>query len=202
MKVAGFLPAILPLFGLLVAGVSAAEPVEYVRICDAFGAGFHYVPGTDTCLRAENGDQRTQTELGLIRRDSPLAARVRALESKFCDDCFAVVRSDGSSSLSQHLQSSERSGTGKYKVLFRKRLDQCAFDATLGHVSDASPPPPPGLISVAPLAVPKDTGVAVWTYNAQGELADRPFHLNFECKSKPPFCQLSNDGGTGPCPED
>ena len=28
-----------------------AAPVEYVRVCDAFGAGFFYVPGTDTCLR-------------------------------------------------------------------------------------------------------------------------------------------------------
>lgn len=28
-----------------------AAPVEYVRICDAFGEGFFYIPGTDTCLR-------------------------------------------------------------------------------------------------------------------------------------------------------
>ena len=28
-----------------------AAPVEYVRICDAYGAGFFYIPGTDTCLR-------------------------------------------------------------------------------------------------------------------------------------------------------
>jgi len=27
------------------------EPVEYVRICDAYGAGFFYIPGTETCLR-------------------------------------------------------------------------------------------------------------------------------------------------------
>ena len=24
------------------------EPVEYVRICDAYGAGFFYIPGTET----------------------------------------------------------------------------------------------------------------------------------------------------------
>jgi len=29
----------------------AEEPVEYVRICDAFGSDFFYIPGTDTCLR-------------------------------------------------------------------------------------------------------------------------------------------------------
>ncbi len=27
------------------------EPVEYVRICDAYGAGYFYIPGTETCLR-------------------------------------------------------------------------------------------------------------------------------------------------------
>src|SRR5215203_228013 len=31
--------------------VQKAAPVEYVRICTAFGAGFFYIPGTDTCLR-------------------------------------------------------------------------------------------------------------------------------------------------------
>ncbi len=27
------------------------EPVEFVRVCDAFGTGFFYIPGTETCLR-------------------------------------------------------------------------------------------------------------------------------------------------------
>ncbi|MGY2050442.1 porin [Methylobacterium sp. JK268] len=42
----------------VVAGAQAADlpikkaaPVEYVRICSAYGAGFFYIPGTDTCLR-------------------------------------------------------------------------------------------------------------------------------------------------------
>jgi hypothetical protein len=26
------------------------EPVDYVRVCDAYGAGFFYIPGTETCL--------------------------------------------------------------------------------------------------------------------------------------------------------
>lgn len=33
------------------ADLPAAEPVEYVRICDAYGAGFFFIPGTDTCLQ-------------------------------------------------------------------------------------------------------------------------------------------------------
>ena len=28
-----------------------AAPASYVRICDAYGAGFFYIPGTDTCIR-------------------------------------------------------------------------------------------------------------------------------------------------------
>jgi len=42
---------------LAVTGAQAAdlpvvvEPVEYVRICDAYGTGFYYIPGTETCLR-------------------------------------------------------------------------------------------------------------------------------------------------------
>src|SRR4051794_18235460 len=31
--------------------VKKAAPVEYVRVCTAHGAGFFYIPGTDTCLR-------------------------------------------------------------------------------------------------------------------------------------------------------
>jgi len=26
------------------------EPVDYVKVCDAYGAGFFYIPGTETCL--------------------------------------------------------------------------------------------------------------------------------------------------------
>jgi hypothetical protein len=26
------------------------EPVDYVRVCDAYGSGFFYIPGTETCL--------------------------------------------------------------------------------------------------------------------------------------------------------
>ena len=29
----------------------SAEPVNYVRVCDAFGPGFYYAPGTDTCIK-------------------------------------------------------------------------------------------------------------------------------------------------------
>src|SRR5690554_5507080 len=31
--------------------IAEPEPMEYVRICDAYGAGYFYIPGTETCLR-------------------------------------------------------------------------------------------------------------------------------------------------------
>jgi hypothetical protein len=54
----GLLLAAALVGGVPVAGARAADlpahqaaPIEYVRICDAYGAGFFYIPGTDTCLR-------------------------------------------------------------------------------------------------------------------------------------------------------
>src|SRR5262245_27729123 len=32
-------------------GSPKAKPVEYVRVCSLYGAGFFYIPGTDTCLK-------------------------------------------------------------------------------------------------------------------------------------------------------
>ena len=40
-----------------VAGAQAADlpvkakPVQYVKICTLYGAGFYYMPGTDTCMK-------------------------------------------------------------------------------------------------------------------------------------------------------
>lgn len=31
--------------------IPTAEPINYVRICDSFGRGYHYIPGTETCLK-------------------------------------------------------------------------------------------------------------------------------------------------------
>ncbi|ADY65887.1 MULTISPECIES: porin [Rhizobium/Agrobacterium group] len=39
------------------------EPMEYVRVCDAFGTGFFYIPGTETCLKFQ-GYVRFQTDFG------------------------------------------------------------------------------------------------------------------------------------------
>ena len=33
------------------ADLPVAEPVDYVKVCDAYGAGYFFIPGTDTCLK-------------------------------------------------------------------------------------------------------------------------------------------------------
>ncbi|MGY3125937.1 hypothetical protein ACVWXQ_009874 [Bradyrhizobium sp. S3.14.4] len=39
--------------GAMIAAPShAAAPVEYVKVCSLYGAGFFYIPGTDTCTNA------------------------------------------------------------------------------------------------------------------------------------------------------
>ena len=42
---------------IAVAGAQAADlpvkakPVEYVKVCSLYGAGYYYMPGTDICLK-------------------------------------------------------------------------------------------------------------------------------------------------------
>ena len=32
-------------------GVKKPSPVEYVKVCNTYGAGFFYIPGSNTCLK-------------------------------------------------------------------------------------------------------------------------------------------------------
>ncbi|MGF6172272.1 porin [Ensifer sp. 4252] len=45
------------------------EPMEYVRVCDAFGTGYFYIPGTETCLKL-SGFIRVQGSFGRDAADS------------------------------------------------------------------------------------------------------------------------------------
>ena len=47
----GSAAAVLAVTGAQAADLPAAEPVEYVKVCDTFGTGFFYIPGTETCLK-------------------------------------------------------------------------------------------------------------------------------------------------------
>jgi len=43
-----------------------AAPVEYVRVCSAFGTGYFYIPGTDTCVNVNTGETRRNTVDGVV----------------------------------------------------------------------------------------------------------------------------------------
>ena len=47
----GSAAAMIAAGGAQAADLTVAEPVDYVKVCDAFGAGFYYSPGTDTCIK-------------------------------------------------------------------------------------------------------------------------------------------------------
>ena len=47
--------------------VKKAAPVEYVRVCSAYGVGFFYIPGTDTCLRV-SGRARFEYNIASARQ--------------------------------------------------------------------------------------------------------------------------------------
>ena len=44
------------------------EPMEYVRVCDAFGTGYFYIPGTETCLKI-GGYVRAQLNWENVQND-------------------------------------------------------------------------------------------------------------------------------------
>ena len=60
-----------------VAAASAADlpsrtkgpAVEYVRICDTYGTGFYYIPGTDTCLKVF-GQVRAEYRFGTVGKST------------------------------------------------------------------------------------------------------------------------------------
>lgn len=65
--------------------VAEPEPVEYVRVCDAYGEGYFYIPGTETCMRIsgyvradiKGGDNVYARKRGDVDRDT-YAWRTRA----------------------------------------------------------------------------------------------------------------------------
>jgi hypothetical protein len=56
------------------------EPIEYVRICDAYGTGWFYIPGTETCLKID-GDVRA--EYGVKKYHDEQEDETSAHESRY-----------------------------------------------------------------------------------------------------------------------
>lgn len=54
-----------------------ARPMEYVRVCEAYGAGWFYIPGTETCIKPATGETKKDSEFGVINGESKLLEQVR-----------------------------------------------------------------------------------------------------------------------------
>ena len=69
-----------------------AKAVEYVRICSLYGAGFYYIPGTDTCIKL-GGYLRVDTTFnGGDLRCAGLVTAMQASGNRFRDKFTARSR--------------------------------------------------------------------------------------------------------------
>ena len=57
-----------------------AKAVEYVRICSLYGAGFFYIPGTDTCIKIGGYLRADVTFNGGVHGAAGLERRSRSAE--------------------------------------------------------------------------------------------------------------------------
>ena len=80
--------AVAALSGLLLATSVHAQPVEYVRVCDAYGTGYFYIPGTETCVNANTGQTRRETIDGTEYGETEVSRRISALEQRMGIDTF------------------------------------------------------------------------------------------------------------------
>ena len=60
----------------------AVEPIDYVKVCDAFGTGYAYIPGTDVCLKIggyaqmdiwfyDSDEARNYADISSVLQDAP-----------------------------------------------------------------------------------------------------------------------------------
>jgi hypothetical protein len=78
--------------------MTKSEPVEYVKICSAFGPGFFYIPGSDTCLqisgqiRADYFYQRTSPHQNSYN-DTTFRSQTRIRFDARTDTDYGILRS-------------------------------------------------------------------------------------------------------------
>ncbi|WP_375685504.1 porin [Bartonella sp. TT110JLCBS] len=84
--------------------IAEPEPVEYVRVCDAYGKGYFYIPGTETCMRlsgnvrtdfigGDNIDATTETELRDKRKTYGAASRLTLVFQAASETEMGTLRS-------------------------------------------------------------------------------------------------------------
>ncbi|MBJ6125776.1 porin [Microvirga splendida] len=102
--------------------VRKAAAVEYVRVCSTYGAGFFYIPGTETCLRVS----------GRVR------AEYQYLEPQFREDNSIGFRARGRVALDARTATAY----GLLRAYVRMEMDRNTgvYAGQLGGVSNATSP--------------------------------------------------------------
>src|ERR1700761_9199116 len=68
-----------------------AKPVEYVRICSLYGAGFYYIPGTDTCIKI-GGYLRAEVNIHGGNSNAPLWGGDGAVNTRYLNQYNDLAR--------------------------------------------------------------------------------------------------------------
>jgi Porin subfamily len=68
-----------------------AKAVEYVRICSLYGAGFFYIPGTDTCIKI-GGYLRAEVNVHGGNGDAPLLGGDGAVNTRYLNQYNDLAR--------------------------------------------------------------------------------------------------------------
>ena len=92
---------------------------------------------------------------------------------------FTVVNAGGQQVRGRSTTSVSRTGPGRYQAIFDTNIRGCAYYATIGGPSAAAPPDN-GQITVSSLAS-NVNGVDIRTTGANGNDANKPFHLLVLC---------------------
>jgi len=92
---------------------------------------------------------------------------------------FAVVNAGGQQVRARGTTSSARTAEGRYQVIFDRDVRGCAYYATIGGPTAAAPPDN-GQITLSSLGS-NVNGVDVRTTGANGNDANKPFHLLVLC---------------------
>ena len=92
---------------------------------------------------------------------------------------FAVVNAGGQQVRARGTTSSARTAEGRYQVIFDRDVRSCAYYATVGGPTAAAPPDN-GQITVSGLGS-NVNGVDIRTTGANGNDANKPFHLLVLC---------------------
>jgi hypothetical protein len=92
---------------------------------------------------------------------------------------FTVVNSGGQQIRGRGTTTVSRTAAGRYQVIFDTNLRNCGYYATIGGPS-ATAPPDNGQIAVSSLGS-NVNGVDVRTTGANGNNANKPFHLVVLC---------------------